>query len=409
MLVESIGFGAVVGGVLLAQSMAGKKGKTDRDKIEEVFENVGFSVRKGSGKNVYDEYPKFINEGEWEHGHSYVYQLPKGIPFTATEKIRPAIEDALNKPVSMEWSGRLHIKVSKIRIPENVPYNRIQGTKWNVHLGLSPFGEKFIDFDKYPHMIVGGMTRKGKTVLLKSLTTSLCLQNNEYAQFYMLDLKGGLEFNSYANLKQVKGIADDVNSSLKILEQINHDMDKWMQTFKEQRYSNITESGVSRRVFIIVDEGAELAKTPSTPREDKKKMDRCQAILSRIARIGGALGYRLIFCTQYPTGDTLPRQIKQNADTKVCFALPTEVASRVVLDEVGAEQLPRIPGRAILRTDETTTIQVPYDNDFMQYLKEWECEQHQEASQTDGGNIEESRQAPVHDKKPAAEASPFRY
>ncbi|MDV2583665.1 hypothetical protein RYX53_16000, partial [Alkalibacillus haloalkaliphilus] len=84
---------------------------------------------------------------------------------------------------------------------------------------------------------------------------SLCLQNGELAQFYMLDLKGGLEFNSYANLKQVKGIADDVNSSLQILEQLNHDLDKWMENFKEQRYSNVVESGVSRRVFIIVDEG----------------------------------------------------------------------------------------------------------------------------------------------------------
>ena len=27
-------------------------------------------------------------------------------------------------------------------------------------------------------------------------------------------------------------------------------------------------------------------------------------MLSHIARIGGALGFRLIFCTQYPTGDT---------------------------------------------------------------------------------------------------------
>ena len=37
-------------------------------------------------------------------------------------------------------------------------------------------------------------------------------------------------------------------------------------------------------------------------------------MLSHIARIGGALGFRLIFCTQYPTGDTLPRQVKQNSD-----------------------------------------------------------------------------------------------
>lgn len=81
--------------------------------------------------------------------------------------------------------------------------------------------------------------------------------------------------------------------------------------------------------------------------------------MSEIARIAGALGYRLIFCTQYPTADTLPRQIKQNADAKISFRLPTEVASRVALDEQGAEKLANV-GRAIYRTHEKHIVQAPY-------------------------------------------------
>ena len=98
------------------------------------------------------------------------------------------------------------------------------------------------------------------------------------------------------------------------------------------------------------------------PKETRYLLSYCQHVLSEVTRIGGALGYRLIFATQYPTGDTLPRQIKQNADAKIAFRLPTEIASRVAIDEQGAESLTQ-PGRAIYRTVDRAEIQVPYISD----------------------------------------------
>ena len=105
-------------------------------------------------------------------------------------------------------------------------------------------------------------------------------------------------------------------------------------------------------------------------------------MLSHIARIGGALGFRLIFCTQYPTGDTLPRQVKQNSDAKLGFRLPTQTASSVVIDEPGLESIKSIPGRAIFKTDRLTEIQVPYiSNEMMwNYLKQYEVEKHEDAN-----------------------------
>ncbi|MBW3216562.1 hypothetical protein KZC64_23665, partial [Salmonella enterica subsp. enterica serovar Javiana] len=100
------------------------------------------------------------------------------------------------------------------------------------------------------------------------------------------------------------------------------------------------------------------------------------------ARIGGALGFRLIFCTQYPTGDTLPRQVKQNSDAKLGFRLPTQTASSVVIDEAGLETIESIPGRAIFKTDRLTEIQVPYiSNEMMwEHLKGYEVEKHEDAN-----------------------------
>src|SRR5690625_431036 len=197
-------------------------------------------------------------------------------------------------------------------------------------------------------MTIAGMTRYGKTVLLKLLFAHI-INGNPSAEFYVLDLKGGLEFGKYENLWQVREVASDVGEALETLSHITSEIKSDMQTFKSRGINNIVNSSIDSRRFIIVDEGAEL---------DAK----CQDKLSEVAGIGGALGYRLIYATQYLTADTLPRQIKQNSDAKISFRLPTKVASRVAVDENGAEDL-AYPGRAIYRTHDRKIIQVPFVDD----------------------------------------------
>src|SRR5690625_3880320 len=131
-----------------------------------------------------------------------------------------------------------------------------------------------------------------------------------------------------------------------------------MSKYAKKGYSNAFEANQEGRRVIITDEAAGLADSA-----------RCLTALSEISRSGGALGYRNIFATQYPTADTLPRQVKQNTDARISFRLPTEVASRVALDESGAEELVGA-GRAIYRTHERHIMQVPYvsDNEILKRL-----------------------------------------
>src|SRR5699024_6308271 len=144
-------------------------------------------------------------------------------------------------------------------------------------------------------------------------------------------------------------LASNVKEATSVIVHINKQIRKDMSLFKDNEWNNITHTNIANRRFVIVDEAAELDKE-------------CQEKLSEVARIGGALGYRLIYATQYPTADTLPRQIKQNSDAKISFRLPTKVASRVAVDENGAEEL-ACPGRAIYRTHDRKIIQVPFVND----------------------------------------------
>ena len=181
-----------------------------------------------------------------------------------------------------------------------------------------------------------------------------------------------MEFG-YTNVKQVESIAEKPIEAFQVLSMI---LKGWKKNafMKGHHYTNVVETNIKERYFIIVDEGAELCPDKSMNREQQKLLGACQQMLSHIARIGGALGFRLIFCTQYPTGDTLPRQVKQNSDAKLGFRLPTATASHVVIDEPGLETIHSIPGRAIFKTDRLTEVQVPYitNEKMWDVLKQYE-------------------------------------
>lgn len=56
-------------------------------------------------------------------------------------------------------------------------------------------------------------------------------------------------------------------------------------------------------------------------------------------------------------------QVKMNIVARISFIAAAQIASRVILDDVGAEDLPSIPGRAIYKIEKNRTIQVPYIDD----------------------------------------------
>lgn len=248
---------------------------------------------------------------------------------------------------------------------------------WVVPLGFNERGWHFHDFDKTPHCTISGTTRFGKTVMLKNIMTYLIEHHSDDVEFVILDMKGGLEFGRYKNLKQVVDVASSPAEAFEMLGKVKVFMEQQEALFKQNGWSNVVNTSIQKRLFVIVDEGAQLAPDRFMTKEQKDMLASCQHTLGEIARIGGALGIRLIFCTQYPTSDTLPRQVKQNADLKITFRLPTGYASQVAIDDCGAEELPSdIPGRAIVKTHEKKLVQAPFisDDEMMKRLEVYRVE-----------------------------------
>nr|WP_259549286.1 FtsK/SpoIIIE domain-containing protein [Heyndrickxia oleronia] len=361
-MIEWLALPAIITGAALIP----KKKITDEKKIQTIFENRRVGIKK-DGSFLY---PKLYKKHDNEQYSSYLYTLPLGIPSEAFETIKSAIVDGLNKDIEIEYDGLLKIKVYKQKLPEKWSYtdDLLNEGKWEIPIGRNHEGILYHDFDKYPHMLVGGVTRFGKTVLIKEIFYSLLMNQMENVEFYILDLKGGMEFGHYVGIPQVKEVSSDIFESTELLSTIIEDLKGRQKFMRTKQYTNIVDTPIQKRTFIIVDEGAELS--PNIVEGDAKKYAKfCQAALSEIARIGGALGYRLIFCTQYPTKEAVPMQVKMNIVARLSFIAAAQIASRVILDDIGAEDLPSIPGRAIYKIEKNRIIQVPYIDDKYMFSK----------------------------------------
>ncbi|MGE1126316.1 FtsK/SpoIIIE domain-containing protein [Bacillus wiedmannii] len=368
----------------LTVALFGEKFKSkndDKRKIQVFFEVAGIAIKRNNEEKL--QYPKFQKQIDDDRSTTYVYTLPLGMPSKIIQKVEDVVSEGLNKPVRIQYDNyKLNIRVFRREIPKNWSWsmNLVSKGKWRIPVGQSLETIVYHDFDETPHMAVGGLIRMGKTVFLKNMFASLSLANPDHAHFYLIDLKEeGLEFSEYKKLQQVERIAETSEQAhamlLKVMEKM-HERGKYM---KERGIKNIVHTKEKDRYFIVVDEGAVLAPARGLPRAHNQMLEECQYMLSHIARVGGALGFRIVFCTQYPTGDTLPRVIKQMANAKLGFRLPTRTASEVVIDQSGLENLPSIPGRAIYMKENFTELQVPYIDDkvMWKHLKEYEVEKHE--------------------------------
>jgi S-DNA-T family DNA segregation ATPase FtsK/SpoIIIE len=359
--------------VITAAAFIPKGKMSDRKKIQTIFENRKVGVRKGKTEEGEDKYmyPIFISKDDTNETYtSYIYSLPLGVPSESIELLLPALKDGLNKEVEYEFKdGFLRIDVYETDLPVKWDYDNtlIRPGTWEFPIGKNHKGILYHDFEKYCHLLCGGVTRFGKTVFMKECMNTLILNNPQDIEIYVLDLKAGLEFYKYKALPQVKEVACDVYESAELLHKIGLELKQKENNFREKGYTNIIDTPIKKRTFIFVDEGAELSPDIVKDKEAKKYAQFCQAALSEIARIGGALGYRLVYATQYPTKEAVPMQVKMNIVARISFICASGIASKVLLDETGAENLPSIPGRAIYLVEKKRIVQVPYIDDKMMF------------------------------------------
>lgn len=214
------------------------------------------------------------------------------------------IESALKTSMKLMWDEK---KLSGLKIP----------------IGIDNF-KKTIYWDlenpSTPHMLVCGATGSGKSMLIKSTLKYATLAGVD--NIIIFDPKHEFKrFNS---------------ASIEVICEIEDIEEKMMNLVAEMEKR--VKHGNHKNTMVVFDEFADAVANSRKGKElfGKKSLEENLRILLQKGR---SSGFRVVAATQRASVKVITGDSKVNFPVQVCFRVPKEVDSIVVLDEPGAESL----------------------------------------------------------------------
>ena len=212
-------------------------------------------------------------------------------------------------------------------------------------LGRTPDGKDvFKNLAECPHLLVGGSTGSGKTVFLFTLLSSLLLSHPSPKEMQLVLSSSGLEdfihFEGLPHLVGGKVFSDATETMHTIQNVVFQEFSRRQKLLADARVENIIRYNETHEVklapmVVVVDEFADLTDQLGN-RRDKEAF---YTPIRQIAQIGRKRGIHLVLCTQRPSADLLPTNIKSQVNGRVALRVNDATASRMILDEAGAQEL----------------------------------------------------------------------
>ena len=274
---------------------------------------------------------------------------PNGISLPEWKDKQEQIETALNVHIIKFEQGTskrrvlLYTVSGNEGLPKTVYWKEkyLSDEDFTLVFGYSLTGQVEINLAKIPHILLGGSTGSGKSVLLKLLIMQ-CVKKN--AVVFIADFKGGVDFLSIWHEKC--NIITKKNTLLNSLTMIVDELDNRKERLRNSGCANIgeynkTNGNTLKRVIFVCDEVAEVLDKTGLSKEEKELVAKIEGKLSIIARQGRAFGIHLILATQRPDANILTGQIRNNIDFRVC-GRADNVLSQIILDNTeAADKIPK--------------------------------------------------------------------
>ncbi len=293
-----------------------------------------------------------------EHGASFVrYRLEPQSGSTTVERLRRRAEDLKvrlhldTEPLVGSGPGYIGLDIARPD-RETVPVQALLGrpelhahpARLKAPLGVGVGGRLCVLDLTHPltcHLLVGGSTGSGKSVLLRSLLYALAaLHGPEQVGFYLVDPKmvSFQPFGSFPHLR--RPVLTDPAQVPSLLEALVQEMDARYRSLADAPVVDVDEfnerSGGSRmcHLVLVIDEFAELVLS-----HDRALRDGFQTGIARLGQKGRAAGIHLVLATQRPDRQVVAGLIKSNLQARVALKVADRVSSQVIIDRPGAESL----------------------------------------------------------------------
>lgn len=243
----------------------------------------------------------------------------------AEEDARRALERAKQEAEWAKQEAQEKARMSRLegRIPLAPPAGQnmlVMGTR--VRDGF----DFIIPLRNLQHTLVAGVNGSGKSVMLHCLLWQLeRLPGVE--KLFLVDLKGGVEFIDYVDCPKAE-IISEYSDVVALIDRVMIVLEERQRVMLEKRWKNWRLG----RIFVVIDEYAELQSTIDTARSKEQKAiaERLSANLEAIARRARALGVVLVCSLQKPTLDAMSSAVRANLNLRLCFRMTNSMASSVL-------------------------------------------------------------------------------
>jgi DNA segregation ATPase FtsK/SpoIIIE, S-DNA-T family len=195
----------------------------------------------------------------------------------------------------------------------------------------------FTDLAKMPHMLIAGATGSGKSGMINSLLASLLYRNTPNDMKLILVDPKRVELGLYNDIPHL--LTPVIVEPEKCISAL-----KWAVAEMERRYKLLAEVGnrniieynkahpqeAMPYIVIVIDEMADLMVLAAADVE---------SLIVRLAQMARAIGIHLVLATQRPSVDVITGIIKANIPARLAFSVASQIDSRTILDQMGAEKL----------------------------------------------------------------------
>ena len=310
----------------------------------------------GNAQAIKDTFANFNIDVEMEGANvgprvtQYTLKPPTGVKLTKITALENNLAldlaaHAIRMEAPIPGQRAVGIEVPNVKAATVRLSSLLQSQEW---LGLkSPLGfaigrdiagtPMVADLAKMPHLLVAGQTGSGKSVMINDILTSLLYRSSPADLKLILVDPKQVELKPYDDIPHLlTPVITEPEKCISALKWAVAEMERRYRALAEDRKRNIAEYNSDKKeegmpyIVIVIDELADLMMMAARDVE---------ALIVRIAQKARAVGIHLILATQRPSVDVITGLIKANIPARIAFTVASQVDSRTIIDQMGAEKL----------------------------------------------------------------------